>query len=336
MTNKIAFFYLNGTDPLFGQVAFILGQVFNQPRLGLVTVPGLKGITTTWQDGFPRNDPFCNLLDPNIFEATKIGYPALGLPIKLSMDIGVLNLTSAINRLPKGQKFMVGGYSQGAAVASEIMLRLRPGGPLHSSRGADFLGGVCFGSPRRQVNYRGEVGGTWSGAWDVPGSTTGGHGSFPTTGPYPRVTDCDPTKWIEFVDIDDTISATGDSPNGLGWTAGNNALINLDIGFLLAIFDGKNSPEEVGTAAAFAKAGEAFSYVDALGKEFTFPGAGHSAYPWRPPPGNPDNGLTSFQIAIKWLESKAKAYAVGADVLPPTPSSVSTAGWSTSLVPPAA
>lgn len=338
MTNKVAFFYLNGTDALINQVAFVIGQLFNQPRLGLVTVPGLNGITTTWQDGAPRNDPFVNLLDPNIFEAKKIGYPALGFPFKLSMDIGVFNLQAAITSLPKGQKFMIGGYSQGAACASEIMLRLRPGGSLYSSRGGDFLGGVCFGSPRRQVNYRGEVGGTWSGAWDVPGSTTGGHGSFPTTGPYARLTDCDPTKWIEFTDIDDIITSTGDSQNGLGWVEGNQALINNDLVFLLQnIFDnGQPSAAKTGTNAAFATAEAAFSYLDALGRSFTFPGAGHAAYPWRPPPGNPENGLTSFQIGVRWLTSKANAYSVGADVLPPTPSSVSTAGWTTSLIPPAA
>lgn len=141
MTNKVAFFYLHGTDPLLAQVAAIVGGIFQQARTGLLTVPGLNGATATWLDGSPRNDCFPNLLDPNIFEAKKVGYPALGIPMQVSLGIGVTNLRNAIAALPSGQRWMVGGYSQGAAVASQILRDTAPGGVL-ASRAGTFLGGT--------------------------------------------------------------------------------------------------------------------------------------------------------------------------------------------------
>ena len=54
------------------------------------------------------------------------------------------------------------------------------------------------------------------------------------------------------------------------------------------------------------------------------------------PEGDPDNGLTSYQIALKFLTAKANEYAVAPILLPSEPSSISGAGWSTALIPPAA
>lgn len=330
-TDKVAFLYLHGTDPILGQVARIVGDVFQQPRTGLLTVPGLNGLTATWMDGSPKNDCFPNLLDSNVFQPIKVGYPALGIPMGLSLGVGVNNLVAAINGLPKGQKFMIGGYSQGAAAASSVELMLRPGGQL-SALASRYLGGCVFGNPRRQLNFRGEVGGTWSGSWDDPGSTTGGHGSFPTTGPYPRLTNCDPTKWIEFTEYGDIFSSTGDTQTGLGWTNGNAAFIELlNIPAILAALLSLPAVK-----AAFDYGALVTQFTDAVGKTFSIGGNGHSAYPWRPPPGNPDNNLTSFQIAAKWALGKANAIATSPILLPETPSTTSNAGWTTSLIPPAA
>lgn len=329
--SKVAFFYLHGTDPLFRQFATIVGQVFEQPRLGLLTVAGVNGLTSTWSDGFPSNDCFTNLLDPNIFQAVKVNYPALGFPMGLSIASGIANLQKAINDLPRGQKFMIGGYSQGAAVASSVELMLRSGGSMYSSRGADYLGGAVFGNPRRQVNFRGEVGGTWSGAWDDPGSTTGGHGSFPATGTYARLSGCDPTRWIEFAEEDDIFSSTGDTTRGLNWTAGNGAYLANSLLDILSSLTGLAD-----ISAAMDLAGISNEFTDAVGKVFLGPGNGHGAYPFRPPPGDPDNGLTSFQISIKWLTSKALEVATAPILLPSQPTTTASAGWSTTLVPPAA
>ena len=334
MTNKVAFFYLHGTDPLIARVGQIVGDVFSQPRLGLLTVPGINGITATWQDGSPRNDCFPNLLDPNIFEAKKIGYPALGFPMSVSLGIGITNLRNAIGALPSGQRWMVGGYSQGAAAASQILRDIATGGVL-ASRASTFLGGAVFGNPRRPGgNYRGEVGGTWSGAWDDPGSTTGGHGSFPTTGTYSRLTnaECDPTKWIELTEEGDIFSSTGDTPRGINWTEGNAAFIDLlNLPAILAAIDGFADIQ-----AAFDLGGALEDFTDFVGRAFQIGGNGHAAYPWRPPPGDPAGGMTSYQIAASWLTGKANAYAVAPDVLPAVPTATSTSGWTTTLIPPAA
>lgn len=339
MTDKVAFFYENGTNPIILTIASLIGSAVGQAPPGEQHVPGLNGRIAMWLDGSPNNDIFHTLLDPEIFEAKKLWYPALGVPMSLSMTIGINNMVAAINGLPKGQKFAIGGYSQGAGCASSVMEMLRPGGSLYSSRGADFIGGVCFGNPRRQINYRGEVGGTWSGAWDEPGSSTGSGGSFSDTGPFPRLTNCDPTKWIEFVDYDDIIAATGTtSANGLGWTQGTDWFLELanPITWLNTLL---NAPQVItGTLAAIGVAGATTPFIDAVGKAVVGVGAGHGCYPWRPPPGDPDNGLTSFQIGIKWLTAKALESATAPLILPSIPNTPSptNAGWSTTLLPPAA
>lgn len=330
MTSKVTFLYLHGTDPLIGQVAEMIGQRLGvTPFPPLLTVPGINGTTATWNGSGPRNDPFCNLLDPNIFTAIKVGYPALIFPTALSVNAGITNVINAINALPKGSKFMLGGYSQGAVCQSSVYNEIRSGSLV--SRSSDFLGGVMFGNPRRQVNYRGPVGGTWSGAWDIPGSTTGGHGSFPTTGPFPRLSGCD-ERWVEFTAEDDIFSSTGDSVRGQNWVNGNNALLTMDlIGIISAILPWRPDIE-----AAFALGNAVNTFVDATGKVFDVGGNGHTDYPWVPPFGNPDNGLTHYQIAVKWLTQKANEYATSPILLPPTPSTTSNAGWTTNLIPPAA
>lgn len=340
MTNKIAFFYCNGTSQTgpFGLLELLgrLANTINQTPRILLTVAGLNGVTTTWPDGSAANDPFCNLLDTAIFEPKRIGYPAVGFPMNASMDTGITLVNKAITALPAGQKFMLGGFSQGAAVMSSIYNQLRSG--VLSSRNSDFLGGVMFGNPRRQQNYRGSVGGTWSGAFNVAGSTTGGHGSFPATGTYARLSNCEPLRWIEFVEENDIFTAVNGTANALGqnWVAGNDVWTSLSLQQLAvylqttpaqAIVDAYNTASGIGA--------QVLSFTDGIGKAFTFPGNGHVAYPWRPPPGNPDNGLTSYQIAVKFLNAKAAEYSTAPGVLPSNPTGPATAGWSTTLIPPA-
>ena len=326
---KVAFFYLNGTDPLFVRLAGFLGRLIQQPQVGILSVPGYP-TNVGWLNGAPSNDPFCSMLDPEIFLATKLWYPAIGVPISASINVGIASLVGAISLLPPGQKFMFGGYSQGAAAASMVYKMLQPGGVLHGKSG-DWLGSVTFGNPMRQVDHRGEVGGTWSGKWDGPGDT-GGHGSFPSVGPFARLTNSDPTKWIDFADYDDIITATGDSPNGVAWVGGNEAF--LDLLNIPAVLNAIG-PYWNGIQAAFDKAGQSQNLTDATGRIFPAPGLGHTAYPFRPPPGDPDSGLTSYQIAVKWLTAKASEYAVSGTLLPFLPFKPAGAGWSTTLLPPA-
>lgn len=327
--SRVVFFYFNGTDPLLGIIGSAIGQAFGQQSIGLLTVPGLNGTTTTWLDGSPRNDPFTSLLDPNIFESYHVTYPALAIPFALSANAGITKLTALINRLPNGQKYMIGGYSQGAVIAGTVYSRIKSGA-LGTKAANDFLGGVCFGSPIRQTNYRGEVGGSWSGAWDVPGSTTGGGGQFSPTGTFPRLTSCDPTNWLELADYNDVFTCTGASTRGQNWTSASNVF--NDITNILGLLP------QIGSVladvnAAFTLGGVALSYTDAAGRAFSIGGNGHAAYPWRPPPGDPDNGLTSYQIAIKWLTQKAVESGAGPILMPsnPTGTSSTTVGWTTTL-----
>lgn len=338
---QVAFFYCNGTSTFggFGLLDFAgtimanVNALLGNYKPKIVEVAGLHGITESWPDVSPQSDPFCQLLDPNIFHATKINYPAAILPVSVSMDTGINNVISAITDLPAGQPFMLGGFSQGAATISGVYNELRSGSL--TSKASQFLGGVCFGNPRRQVNYRGSVGGTWSGSIGAPGSTTGGHGAFPATGDYARLTGCDPDKWIEFVHPGDVFAAIGDTPTETLYvdildqasSLGKNDIL----GFAWNNFD--DFDDVAALVAAFS--GEE-TFTDAAGKQFPQGGGGHVKYPFYPPEGNPDNGLTSYQIAIKFLEAKAAAWATAPIVLPSTPTSASSAGWTASLIPPAA
>lgn len=334
MTNKIAFFYCVGSTYATADMAKASDLIYTE--LGLAdtaVVKGLRNATRLWGGG-PPQDPFPGFLDPEVFDVKKVFYPAAMLGMGASIDTGIANVISLVNALPSGQKWMTGGYSQGAAVMSGVMLETKSGGAL-ASRASTYLGGVTFGNPRRATNYRGEVGGTWSGAFDVPGSTTGGHGSFPTSGPYRRLVsaDCDPTKWIDFTHPDDVFSSVGDSIQGLAWTAGNDIFLGTadPLEWLAYITTGVGIATSALATILFA-AGEA-SFTDGAGATRTQGGRGHVLYPYLPPIGNPDGTLSHYQIALKWLESKASAYSVAPVVIP---SSSSTVGWSTTLLPPAA
>ena len=222
-------------------------------------------------------------------------------------------------------------------------------GALYSRR-AEFLGGVCFGNPRRQTNFRGEIGGTWSGYWDDPNKTTaraatsGGHGSFPSTGPYARLSGADPTKWIEFTAPEDIFPSTGDTNAGQSWTNGNNFLLGkappqIAGQFLtsaLAGLIGLSNPTWTAVTQAFALGGVENFFLDSIGQPFVI----------GPPNANGTYSVTStvkdgktyisptgdtcYQSALKWLESKALAWATAPIVL-----GTNSTGWSTRLVPPA-
>lgn len=310
---KIAFLYCTGTAYTISMFGTALAQSISgrwfwgdtevnpgkDPQLGYVK--GLRDETYSW-DGEVFNDPFPFMLDQNVWEPQRIAYADSSLTFFVgntlvggmgtSIDDGISKVMARINALPPGQPFALGGYSQGAAVMSGIYNELRAGSL--TNRYPDFIGGVMFGNPRRQVNHRGEIGGTWSGAWDVPGSTTGGHGSFPSTGNWARLSGCDGTEWIEFANPDDIITSTGDSTTGSRWTQGNDALLGLlsseyagPILFqaiLESLFPGLTNDLVEAVQEAFSL-GNALNYlIDPTGTMGAQPGAGHVLYPHLPPP----------------------------------------------------
>lgn len=363
--SKVSFFYANGTAYLFNwlETGFnttiggewrIGDRVINPiTSLSSATLEGLNGQLVPF-DGAPHKDPFPFMLNPDVWDAVKIVYPASTLGMGPSIDYGVNATVKLIQALKPGTPFAIGGYSQGAAVMSGVYNQIKGStGALYSRRN-DFLGGVCFGNPRRQVNFRGEIGGTWSGAWDVANSTNGGHGSFPATGPYARLSGCDPTKWIEFTAPKDIFSSTGDTSSGTYWTQGNDYILGRQpfqyaaqlVTSALAGIIGISNP--IWTAITKAMAiGNGVNYlVDALDKVGEFSGAGHVTYPFLGPPNTNGTynttsivdggktylkpvGDTCYQMALQWLEDKALAYATSPVVL-----GTNSTGWSTTLVPP--
>lgn len=333
MTDKVKFYYCVGSNSILASMAQASDYDYVEPGPGNSAVlAGLNGQTRKVNGG-PTQDAFPHLLDPSIFEVITVFYPGAFLGMGDSIDTGIKNVTNLVKQQPVGQKWAVGGYSQGAAVMSGVMLQTKSGGTLQSFA-STFLGGVMFGNPRRANNYRGSIGGTWSGDIFVPGSTTGGHGSFPDTGPYRRLTaaECDPLKWIEFAYPGDMINSVGDSPIGLSWTAANNVFLGTADPLQWATYLAASPLIALAVAEVFLNRANPIPLRDAFGNTFTWlAGNGHVAYPFMPPIDLP-NGPTCYQLALKWLTDKANESAVAPIIVPPT----TTAGWSTTLVPPAA
>jgi len=298
-------------------------------------VAGLNGKTYPW-DGEVFNDPFPFMLDTDIWNPVRVSYNDSEFTILsggevlggmgASINDGVSKVIAQINNLPAGAPFAIGGYSQGAAGMSEVYNQIRTGSL--TSRASSFLGGVCFGNPRRQVNFRGEVGGTWSGAWDDPNKgNTGGHGSFPATGPWARLSGCDGTKWIEFANPNDIITSTGDSSTGTLWTQGNDALLGLlysqfggqaAFELILSLIPGIGSslvgPIMSAVQTAVAVAGVPTYLKDVAGSIFSQAGAGHITYPYLPPADSSTGAVPkiSTSISTTYTTSGSTTSVVGA------------------------
>lgn len=325
---KCAFLYCVGTGFIINDINGISvdlsgvwrwkGSVIGTAPTQVGTVLGLNGRSALWDLKSPSGDPFPSLLDPNVWLTKTIDYPAAfvggpgmlgtGFSMGAGISMGVESVIAAIKALPDGMPFAIGGYSQGAAVMSGVLLSgLQSGasGPLAAYRDR-FLGGVCFGNPRRQRDFLGDYG-VWSGCWDDPGSHANGGGGFPPTGPWRRLTNCDPAKWLEFTAPDDIFSSVGTTPLGNGFTAALDVFLDLTrssiveyilngtvTGIVLdAVQCAMGDPAKIapwGLPAIPVElrgpgsvGGRVGCYVDGVGMPFTFPGGGHVTYPVLPP-----------------------------------------------------
>lgn len=337
---KVKFFYCTGTayaismfdNALKTSVAtqkWFWGDPSVNPELlknPAYYVEGLGGKTYPW-DGEIFNDPFPYMLNQNVWDIARVAYAdttvsflsngTLLSGMGASIDDGISKVIARINALPPGTPFALGGYSQGAAVMSGIYNELRSGSL--TSRYPDFIGGVMFGNPRRQVNFRGEIGGTWSGAWDVPGSNTGGHGCFPLNSPWGRLSACDGTEWIEFAAPDDIITSTGDSNTGLNWTKGSDALLELANSeyfgqialqaVIEAVFPDVVNVVLEAIDLAMNEVGTAVNYlIDAVGNQGVQPGAGHTIYPALPPPNSDGTfDVTTQEVTTTYTPTGAES-----------------------------
>jgi len=345
--SRIPFFHCHGTAYLFRWFGVPLDVdinfVINSPGEGSGSfyVAGLNG-QKYWWDGFPANDPFPDMLDPNIWRPVRIKYPAAFFPIGLSINFGRDAVLAEINALPAGTPFALGGYSQGAAVMVSVW------NSLSAARRADLLGAVMFGNPRRKVDYRGPVGGTWSGQMGVPGSNSGGGGSFPTSGPFGLMTD-PPQNWLEFAAPNDIFTSVGPN-NSLtdSWRTLQDTLLDQDLGELTSTLLGLFGP--LGDAFNYYFAGplgNAVNYfLDAEDTLSEFSGAGHTTYPFLPPP-NADGTFTTtsvvsggntylkpaaptaYQVALAYLEGLAGRWSNTPVIVPEQ--APSTPAWGTQL-----
>lgn len=374
--SRASFFYCVGTGYLFNFMSPFTGslwsvdlggrmRVFNQivagsPVYDKGTVAGLNGQTYTWEVT-PSGDPFPSMLDPQLWDdRVTVDYPAPFAGMGLSINYGATRMVEKIDALPMGKKFAIGGYSQGAAVASAVYLAgLKPGttGPLESRRD-DFLGAVCFGNPRRQVNHRGAGGqfGTWSGSWWDLSVHTGSGGAFPDNGEFARLTGCE-DKWVEFVAPGDIFAANGTSQTENRWTTAISFFLgSLSPQVLVqAIFDQElDDIVSVAFQKAMGSVGGAMNYlIDAAGMLFQIGGNGHTTLPFLGPPDV--NGVlpavtqvvnntlyrgavgdTCYQLGLKFLNGLAAEHQAAPILLPSQPTTTANAGWSTTLVPPAA
>jgi len=323
---KPVFLYCTGTSFLFSSFGDVLPMFsgrsvsttrnfWGDPTINpnkeaeLKYVFGLNGQTFPW-DGEVFNDPFPFMLDQRVWESRRVSYaastftfltatpPTIFGGMGPSIDDGIAKVIAQINRLTPGTPFALGGYSQGAAVMSGVYNQIKSTtGSLYSRRN-DFLGGVMFGNPRRQINYRGPIGGTWSGSWNEPDSNINGGGSFPGgTNKYARLEGCDDTKWVEFTMPGDIFSSTS-TLNSTGdlWSRGNGALLEItpaSVGILINIalklitFGALTAPIIAAIETAFTGPAGVINYVlDATGVGSAQPGGGHVLYPILPPPNN--------------------------------------------------
>lgn len=272
------------TKPLF---LYATGTAFFSNVFGVPIAPitGAESVCTrggkTYRFSKITDDPFWKMLDPQVWDSRKINYPAAVWPMGPSIDVGVRLTIQAIKGTPSGTPFCLGGYSQGAAVMSKVYREILSGSL--TSRASDFKGAVMFGNPMRQQNFL-APGLTWSGAWDVASSTTGGSGCFPD-----RLSGCEYGKWREYVNSGDIITATGTSTTGAGWRSA--------VGWLTTMTDPFTSLAGLLTT----------DWLGGIAGAMAVGAGNHGAYPFIPPTGL--SGSTSYELALDYLDTIAATFS---------------------------
>lgn len=304
---KPLFLYATGTAFFTSVMGMSLAPIGGAP-----SVLSPAGYRKVFWNGQVTNDPFWRLLDERKWDARKIDYPASAWPMGTSIDTGVSLAVAHINSVPAGTPFMLGGYSQGAAVMSKVYRLIQSGSLM--SRASDFKGAVVFGNPMRQLNFL-APGLTWSGAWDVPGSTTGGSGCFPD-----RLSGCEYGKWREYVNVNEIICSTGTSTNGAGWRAA--------VGWLTGMLDPATALEGLTTT----------SWLDGISAALAVGEYGHVRYPTAPPMSTvgqtfPADTKTTYELALEFIGSVYAGLSV-TPILPKTDPLMDRA-WTTYLPTPA-
>ena len=331
------FYYANGTA--FGS------NIFNNELLpfsgttGSYQVKGVNGEYYDWT-GYIPDDPFPRLLSPSLWQYARVPYPASGLAMAYSIKVGIdWVVNQVLTTTSPGTAFAAGGYSQGACVAAGVVQETLGSGRL-ASRAADLRACVTFGNPVRETNHTFLGASGYSGAVDIPGSTTGGHGLFPAN---LRMQNTPSYMW-DFVMPNEIITCVGDSfPDGQfiqNWVGGAiTPALTLFPTLLGAaaflILAGRFAVAPLSVARNALNLAQAVVTNPLTGATSFLDGGGHVLYPFFPPPNAdgiiPPSGDTCYQIAARYLNN------VGAQIYDqmhptvPAPTTSATYQWFTSL-----
>lgn len=327
------FYYSNGTaffSNFFGAGIGLIGGTSD------LQVKGVNGEYYAW-NGAPSTDPFPSLLDGTLWQSVHVPYPASVVGMLVSISLGVDWVVNQVLATPPGTPFAVGGYSQGASVACGVVNECRQG--RLSSRAADLRACVTFGSPNRELNHTWLGSSGYSGAGDIAGSTTGGHGIFPAN---LRMQNTPSYQW-DFVMPNEVISNIGDSPNGLflqSWTGGALTPLLTLIPTLLGLGQFLSLANLIAVAPASVLRNSAnlaqFKIINPVNGAISYPdGGGHAMYPFFPPPNAdgtiPASGDSTYVVAAKYLNSVGAQIYSQMHPTVPTPTTPATYQWFSSL-----
>jgi len=328
------FYYSNGTAFFTNFFGGKIGPASGTS--GDFQVKGVNGEYYDWT-GYIPDDPFPRLLNTSLWQYARVPYPASTVGMAASIQLGVEWVVSQVLASDPGTCFSVGGYSQGACIATKIVQECLQG--RLSSRAADLRACVTFGNPMREMNHTYPSASGYSGAGDISGSTRGGHGLFPAN---LRIQNTPSYMW-DFVMPNEIITGIGDSVTGqLMQNFVGGALTPLltaiptllgIIPFLAAVSGIAVAP--ISIARNGANLAQAVITNPLSGGTSILDGGGHVLYPFYPPPNAdgtiPSSGDTCYQIAAKYLNT------VGAQIYDqmhptvPAPTTAATYQWFTSL-----
>lgn len=315
-----------GNSGIFVPDVYVLNGVplFGQPYIPATHIKGLNGQFVYWEGGIV-NDPFPYLLDTDLWHWKRVPYPASTAFMGPSIEVGVDWVINDILSQPPGTSFALGGYSQGAAVMSRVYNEFRSG--RLAGRREALRAMVTFGNPMREQGHT-FPGSGYSGACDIPGDNTSGHGTFPALEDvddllspfvrrFARLQNTEELVW-DFTMPNEVISGVGNSPDGRflqNFTTNALRLIPL-----AALLDIGKAMGDLWTRFGVAPAGvpqgtdpngigyKTVKVVNPLTGEVGYqPGGGHIMYPFFPPPNAdgtiPASGDTCYQLAAKYLNS---------------------------------
>ena len=345
------FYYACGTNYLWNTPPIVIPLV---AEASTINIKGLDGKTVLWEGGIP-NDPFPTLLEPTLWNYERVQYPDQAILMGLSIESGVDYIISQVTQTPVGTPFAVGGYSQGAAVASRIYNECRQG--RLADRRADLRAVVTFGNLMREKGHTFPNSSGYSGACDVAGDTRNGHGAFPRwesddlfgllTSPFiqrfARLQNTEDLVW-DFTMPNEVASGMGSStPDSLMAQRVLSDVLRVNplnlIGSLSsALISGLITKlgEWVSAPSGILQDQNIVGVVDAItGAAQYWTGGGHVMYPFYPPPNSdgsiPTSGDTCYQLAAKYLNTVGARIFDEQNPIVTAPTSRAALSWFTSL-----